>query len=214
MLLLSGNMTLCGKLPIINTQHLHWITITTYATNHNPNHEGVTNHKYYEPKLDLSKHMLNHQLHQNQFFVLDIQPFDAGEDLRAYTNVEHQDYDHTTTLKISPWNFFFNDISLVDILFFAAVASKFSITIDTELDPSINVQLQDGKRKILNQCGGGLYYFDTINKDFDEDQNTEWNFLNTLESNKSCFNRRQIKGEDKVIILQKIVGWTSTHTLK
>ena len=47
------------------------------------------------------------------------------------------------------------------------VDSKFRITIDTELNPSINVNLYDGIRIIFNRYGGGIYYFDTSNKAFD-----------------------------------------------
>ena len=43
MLSLSGNMILCGKFPIINIQHPHWITITTGGIHHDLNHKGCTN---------------------------------------------------------------------------------------------------------------------------------------------------------------------------
>ena len=36
---------------------------------------------------------------RNKNIVQDMQPCDAGEELRAYTNGGHQDYDHTATLK-------------------------------------------------------------------------------------------------------------------
>ena len=58
---------------------------------------------------------------------------------------------------------FFNDKSLANMLYFTAVASNFAITIDTELYSFINVHLQEGARIIFNQCGAGLYYFDTTN---------------------------------------------------
>ena len=104
-------------------------------------------------------------------------------------NGRHQDYDHTATLKISPLEVFFNGKSLTNILSFVVVASKFIITICTELDPSINVHLNDGTRIIFNQCGGGLYYFDTTNKAFEGDQPTDYTFLNIVTGNKSCFHR-------------------------
>ena len=37
---------------------------------------------------------------RNKSLVQNIQPCDAGEELRAYTNHVHQDYDHTSTFKI------------------------------------------------------------------------------------------------------------------
>ena len=91
----------------------------------------------------------------------------------------------------------FNEQSLANIFSFSAVASKFRITIDTELDPSTNVHLHDNTKIIFKQCGAGLYYFDTINEAFAEDETTDYTFLNTVYSNKSCFHRREIKGADK-----------------
>ena len=43
-----------------------------------------------------------------------------------------------------------------NIFSFAAVASKFRITIDTELKPSINLDLGNGTIIMFNTCGGGL----------------------------------------------------------
>ena len=58
---------------------------------------------------------------------------------------------------------FFNYKYLTNIIYFAAVVSKFRINIDTELDPSINVHLNNGTGIIFNQYGGSLYYFYTTN---------------------------------------------------
>ena len=46
---------------------------------------------------------------------------------------------------------FLNEQSLENILSFAAVASNFRITIDTELDTFINVHLHDDTRIIFKQ---------------------------------------------------------------
>ena len=40
---------------------------------------------------------------RNKNIFLNIQPCDTWEELRAYTNVGHQDYDHTATLKMLPF---------------------------------------------------------------------------------------------------------------
>ena len=42
----------------------------------------------------------------NKNIVQNIQPCDAGDELRSYTNRVHQDYDHTTTLKMLPFTVF------------------------------------------------------------------------------------------------------------
>ena len=88
------------------------------------------------------------------------------------------------------FEFFLNEQSLAKIISFTAVASKFRITIDTELDPFINVQLHNDTRIIFKKYGAGIYYFDTTNEAFAEYQNTEYTFLSTVDSNKSFFQRR------------------------
>ena len=52
--------------------------------------------------------------------------------------------------------------------------------------------------------------FDTTNEAFTEDQTTYYTVLNTVERNKSCFHRLEIKVEYEVRILQQLVGWPST----
>ena len=103
---------------------------------------------------------------RNKSLLQNIQPCGAGEEIRAYTNGGHQYYDHTATLKLLPFEVFLNEQSLANILSFAAVASKFRITLDTELDQLIKVHLHHGTRIIFNKCGSGLYYFDKTNEDF------------------------------------------------
>ena len=89
-----------------------------------------------------------------------------------------------------------------------------NVEISTELDTSTNVHLHDDTRIILKKCGGGLYYFDTTNEDFYQDQTTYYTFINSLESNKSFFQRQETKGAGEARILHKLVGWQSTQTLK
>ena len=64
------------------------------------------------------------------------------------------------------------------------MASKFRITIETELDLFINVHLNNGTRIIFKKYRVGLYYFDTTNETFVEDQTKDYTLLNTVNSNK------------------------------
>ena len=43
---------------------------------------------------------------RNNNIVQSIQPCDAGQELRAYTNGKHRDYYHTATLKMLPFKYF------------------------------------------------------------------------------------------------------------
>ena len=103
--------------------------------------------------------------------------------------------------KTFPFGVFLNDQSLSNILSFAAVVSKFRITTNTELYPSINVHLHNGKRIIFKKFGGGIYYFGATNEAFDKDQNTYYIFLNTVDSNNPLFKIRDIKGSDEERII-------------
>ena len=103
--------------------------------------------------------------------------------------------------QLLPFEFFFNEKSFSNLLFFSAVASKFRITIDAELEPYINVHLHGGIRIIFNKYRAGLYYFDTTNEAFNKDQTTDYTLPNTVDINKLCFHRRRIKGADEARIL-------------
>ena len=97
---------------------------------------------------------------------------------------------------MSPFEVLFNDQPLARMISFDAVASNFRITIGTELEPSINVHLNYSTSIIFKQYGEGIYYFDTTNEDFLEDESTDYTIPNIVDSNKSCFHRREIKGSD------------------
>ena len=111
---------------------------------------------------------------------------------------------------------FYNKNSLGNILSFTAVVCKFKITIDKDLYPFINVNLNNGTIIIFKQCSGGLYYFHTTNMKHKiiNSQVTDYTFLNTVESNNSYFQQRETKGVDKARIPQQTVVWPPTHTLK
>ena len=85
--------------------------------------------------------------------VKNIQPCDTGEELRAYTTGVHQYYNNTTTFNMLPFEVFFNEQSLTNIISFAAVTSKFSITINTQLNPCINVHIHNATNIIFKQFG-------------------------------------------------------------
>ena len=107
-----------------------------------------------------------------------------------------------------------NEQPLANILSFEAVASKFRVTINTELYPPINVHLQGRTRIIFKQCGAGIYYLDTTNGVFAEDETIEHILLNKLYSNNSFFHRQETKGAGEARILQQLVGWPYTQILR
>ena len=121
------------------------------------------------------------------------------------------------TVTQQPWrflhlNFFTMKSPFTNILRFSSVIRKFRITIDTELYPSVNAHLNDGTIIIFKQCIRWLYYFDRTNMEHNiiNSQVTDCALLDTVDSNKAYFHQCEIKGADKAIIPQQIVGWPST----
>ena len=141
------------------------------------------------PNWILLENCLNISSIRNNSLVQNIQPCDAGEELRAYTNDGHQYYDHTETLSMLPFEKKKMNNPLKKLSFDAG-ASKFRITINAELKSFIIIQLHEGTMIIFKQCGTGLYYIDTTNEAFSENQTIDNTFLNTVDSNKLCFHRR------------------------
>ena len=99
---------------------------------------------------------------------------------------------------------------LTNIFSFAAVVYKLRITIDKELDSSIKVNIENDTSIMFNQCEGGLYYYDTTNEEFGKGQTTDYTFLSTVKSNKSCLHRWEIKDAEESRILQTLVRWLPT----
>ena len=190
MLSLLGNRILCGKLSIINSQHPHWITITTGGTHHDPNHKVGTNHQYHSPQTGSScTHAQSSVPSKTKYLSKTYNPV-MHERNSGHTQME----DTKTTITTQSFKHYLfillHEKSLVNIISFAAVASKFRITIDTEFDAYINVNLHGGKRIIFNSCGWSLYFFDTTIKAFTKDQTTDYTLLNNKNINKSCFHRQ------------------------
>ena len=119
-------------------------------------------------------------------------------------------------MTILPFKVFHNTNYLANILLFAAVARIFRITIDTDINSTINVQLDAGTRIKFKQCSRGIYYYDTNNMENNTTNNqvTNYTFMNTAECNKSYLHSREIKVSDEARIIQQLVVWPSTQALK
>ena len=78
------------------------------------------------------------------------------------------------------------------------------------------MHLGNGTIIMFKQCSRGIYYYDmnSMEQKIINSQVNDYTFLNTVESNKTYFYQIEIKGEGKATIPQKIVGWSSTQTLK
>ena len=134
---------------------------------------------------------------------------DSGEELGAYNNEGHQYCSYTSNMMILPFKVFYNEILLAKILSCDAVVRKFRITIDTYLDPSINMHPDDRTSIISNQCSIWIYYYYSTNMKHRiiNSQVTDYTFHNTVNNNRVYFHQREIKGADEARILQQLLGW-------
>ena len=137
--------------------------------------------------------------------------------MRVYTNGGCQDYNQKGTLKILPFEVYFNDDSLANILLLAEVTKYFQVTMDSKNDPTIIVHVSPTSIIRFSKCSSGLYYLDT-SVDTKSNSNKKpiktYSFFTTVNANKSTFSRRDIDNADKVRTLQQRLGWLSTADLK
>ena len=96
------------------------------------------------------------------------------------------------------------------------MARILSITINTELNPAINVHLDNGTIIIFKKFSGGLYYYYTTSMEHNiiNIQDADCTFMNKLESNKTYFHQCEIKVANEERIPQQLVGCPSTKTPK
>ena len=77
---------------------------------------------------------------------------------------------------------FYNENYLANILSFFVVVHKFTITVNADLDPDINVHLGGGNSIMCKKYSRGLYYYDTTNME----HNTIFFLLNGIHVLKVC----------------------------
>lgn len=90
---------------------------------------------------------------------------DSPNPVRVYTNGGFQDYDKQGKLRLFDFEVLYNPLSLANILSLSEVAEKYRITMDTSASASIRVHLDTDRVLIFEQCGSGLYFFDTSDMD-------------------------------------------------
>ena len=78
---------------------------------------------------------------------------------------------------IFSFKYFYNNNSLAKKLSLAEVAGRFRITIDTEIDSLINVNIYDGAIIQFNQVSEVLYYYDSTNREYNNTKNQVTNFV-------------------------------------
>mmetsp|Transcript_4553 Transcript_4553/g.6939 ORF Transcript_4553/g.6939 Transcript_4553/m.6939 type:complete len:96 (+) Transcript_4553:181-468(+) len=82
-------------------------------------------------------------------------------EMRVYTNGGYQKYNQVGTIKLFPFEVFYNPASIANILVLADVARNFRVTMDTGQEHSMTVHFGHDQEMKFKQRREGLYFFDT-----------------------------------------------------
>ena len=130
---------------------------------------------------------------------------DNKRTLRAYTNGGHQD----STQKGDLPGFFrvwFNPDSRLNILSFKDVRKQFRITVDTSVENTICVHMDDGKVLKFKEVESGLYLLSSTDK-FSNQKISAYSYLTLVKANKSDFTKRQLKRADIARDFRRKIGY-------
>lgn len=128
----------------------------------------------------------------------------VDDSICVFTNGGHQDYEQEGDLHAFSFTAFYIPSSITDILSLSEVAEGFRVTMYTEHSNSMFVHLPDNKVIRFQQCGSGLYFFDTATKS--KQLINQYSFLSTVNSNKTYFTRAEIEAADEARLLQGKIG--------
>ena len=156
----------------------------------------------------------------NAILVSNIVDCPPQERLCMTTNGGKMTYTQTATLNILPVKVHFNPQSMATILSLAGVDKLpwHYCTMDTRASKAIHVHKPNGDTLVFKPCADGLYYYDTAKPDDHSFKSkpkvTDYSLLQTVNSNKSFFTKKEIEGAMKARKEQEILSWPPTQTYK
>jgi hypothetical protein len=121
----------------------------------------------------------------------------SEEVMRVFTNGGSQDYSEIGTLKRFPFNVYYSPQSLANILSLAQVSEMFRVTMDTNEAPTMMVHVIPNLVLRFQQCGSGLYYYDTAVND-NNSTVIPYSFLSTVRRNKDYLIDTKLKERIKL----------------
>ena len=155
----------------------------------------------------------------NKALVHDITTVTGNDELTIITNGGSQIFKQTATLNILPLPVHFNSNSLANILSLSDVANLpgARITMDSTVEKAINLH-HNGVTLKFEECSDGLYFLDTSKYNPTKPSVTSYSkslsLLQTVNSNKEFYTKREIKGAEKARALQAQIGWPGTSAFK
>ena len=155
----------------------------------------------------------------NPELLHDITDCDDGEDIVVIANgngeLRYKQFGTETLLGIPA---FFEPTAIANILSMADVTDRFRVTMDTEKHGTvIFVHLSDGDPLRFEQCGSGLYYYDTSTNgksNISKDKVVQYSLLSTVRDNKRQFSAEEMRAADKARRLQHVLDWPISADMK
>ena len=162
----------------------------------------------------------NVSIFRNPSLVTDITKVTNGEELVLTSNGGTQDSEKQA--KFGDMTVWFNANSLANILSLSLVAEHFRVTMDTYVDNSFVVHLNDSIKLKFSCHPNGLYYCDTRNI-LKDDLHAAFSFfqkayrtcnLQTVKENKSKYSKREIRKADEARHLSRVLGHPEQSVLE
>jgi len=111
--------------------------------------------------------------------LLQLQPF--------WSQRRYQEYNQVGTIKLFPFEVFYNPASIANILALAEVAHYFRVTMDTGQGHSMTIHFGHDQEMKFKQRREGLYFFDTSASNKNNHLVNAYSFLSTVKKNKEYF---------------------------
>ena len=105
-------------------------------------------------------------------------------------------FDSTQKCSFGPFECWFNKDCLANILSMALVSEIFRITLDSEVDNTLVIHITETFKMKFIRLECDLYVYDASNDDI-EALHRGFSFLQTVEGNKSMYQKRDIKRQNK-----------------
>ena len=149
----------------------------------------------------------------NKDLVHNIWDCKLGQGITVITNGGSQSFHQEAEAKLLPITVHFNEDSLANILSLSDVANLpgARITMDSLVERSILLHFQDKTIKFI-ECAEGLYVCNMKNNTFNINTkvtNYSPSLIQTVDSNKAMFTKRDVIKADNARRLQHIIGWPS-----
>ena len=200
----------------LTMQHVTALQVVLQNESSDPNTSNMTFVQNYKSPIPSSWVLLDSQSTVSVFRSPDLLSNirRSSETLTVLTNGGPQlsDWVGTSSLFGQVW---YNPSSLANILSLALVRKRYRVTMDTSIDPALNVHLPNGVIIRFCEFESGLYYFDSkhLTHNSTNSQLIQYSpppsshtFLQSVANNKQNFTRREIAHADRARRLYRHLG--------